>query len=176
MSAGGASALTLGAAIAVIATWAPVVRVLGAAAMGMCRRRPQALWPLLALAALGILTVSAAVTAWVFAMLGTEMIGGPDRPTICDFDEFGCRPITDSSGPATQQAVHALHVLTAMAVVGLAADAVLLVSRRWRAPTLTNGAGDVLAAEGGTTDTAPDPDNGSATPLPDHHDRSPSHD
>ncbi|MEU3475861.1 hypothetical protein [Rhodococcus sp. NPDC006774] len=178
MSANSAFILTGCAWIAVMATWGPAVWMLGEAAMGMCRRRPQALWPLAALIALGILTVSAAITAVIFMMLGTEMIGGPDRPTICvGTDELGmCRPTVDRSGPATPRAVHAVHVLAAMAVVGLVTDAVLLVSRRWIAPTLTRGVGDLLAASGGTP-SAEDPETQSvsATPLLGHNDRNTSH-
>ncbi|PYE12022.1 hypothetical protein DFR67_12630 [Williamsia limnetica] len=155
-----------------MATWAPVLRVLNLAAERVGQRR-RALWPLVGFA---VLAASVVITSLVCVGLGTELIGGPDRPTICDFDEFGCRPTVDRSGPATPQAVHALYVLAAIALVGLAADAVVFVRKRWYTPPLTCGMGDTPAAPGDTPHPGPDAFSGSPTTLLDHNDRSPSHD
>lgn len=122
--------LTCFAAAVVVAAWAPVLRVLlDLAAEPVCQRR-STLWPLV-----GVLAAGAAVTVLVLVMLGTEMIGGPDRPTICDFDEFGCRPTVDRSGPATPQALHAIYILAAIALLGVALNAALLATGRLRIPT-----------------------------------------
>lgn len=140
--------LAFGASGAAMVTWFHAFRLLDTAAgRGFCqRRRSRWLLVVLSASAAGVM-----IATMVCMALGTEMIGGPDRPMVCSRDELGgCRPTVDRSGPATPQAVHAIYVATAIALVGLA---VLLVCRRLRAPTLTRGAGDVLSAEGGTPDT-----------------------
>lgn len=133
-----------------MATWAPVLRVLNLAAERVGQRR-RALWPL---GGFAVLAASVVITSLVCVGLGTELIGGPDRPTICDFDEFGCRPTVDRSGPATSHAEDAVRVLAGIALCGLAADAVLLISSRRRARTLTPGVREIFAAQAGTARTA----------------------
>lgn len=120
------------------------------------RRRSR--WLLVVLAA-GVL-----IAMVVCMVVGTEIIGGPDRPMTCTTDELGvCRPTVDRSGPATPQAVHAIYVATAIALIG---PAVLLVCSRLHPSSL---------APGDTPHLGPDTHSGSPTTLLDHTDRNTSH-
>ena len=145
-----AMALAFGASGAGMVTWFHAWRLLGiAAGRAFCQRR-RSRWLLVVLAATAAGVMISTLVLGCMS-LGAEMSLDRDRPMTCTTDELGgCRPTVDRSGPATPQAVHAIYVAAAIALVGLS---VLLVCRRLRAPTLTRGVGDVLSAEGGTPDT-----------------------
>lgn len=157
MSADLARALTCCAALAVIATWTPAVLVLDPAAVRVYQRR-LTLRPLVGFR---LLTASVVITSLVCVGLGIEMIGGPDRPTICvGTDELGlCRPTVDRSGPATPQAMHAIYVLAGIALLGLAADALLLVTGQLRIHTLTRCVEGMVAAENRPPNTSIEKDS-----------------